>query len=106
MYLLIIWMSSYLINLSKWEYKNPPQNNTSKQQLNWSLRSYDERDAGGSAKKILGYKSDIWRYEDEHRIQFDLSVLKRAKDNRGKELLTFEVPKKSIRRIIFGCRLT
>lgn len=27
-------------------------------------------------RDILGRKSDIWAYENEHRIQFDLNILK------------------------------
>jgi hypothetical protein len=57
-------------------------------------------------RKILGYKSDIWKYEAEHRIQFNMSVLQSASDNEGEEILTFEIPKAAIKSITFGCRLS
>lgn len=55
-------------------------------------------------KKILGRKFSLWEYEKEHRVQFDLNILKRRLGVNNEEVLLFEIPRKSIRSVVIGCR--
>ena len=55
-------------------------------------------------EKILGRKFELWSYEKEHRIHFNVSILKKRLSPDGDEILLFEIPKQAIKKVVLGCR--
>jgi len=72
----------------------------------WALKDSNSSTSSVHQKKILGYKHIIWKYEKEYRIQFDVNILRKEKSADGEELLLFDIPKESIRRVVMGCRMS
>jgi hypothetical protein len=54
---------------------------------------------------VLGCKSADWAYEGEYRIQFNLDVLRNGGGEGQREILLFDIPRDSIRRVILGCKV-
>lgn len=73
--------------------------------LNGNYDHVTEEMQAESQRQILGYKSNIWKYEEEYRIQFNLDMLKQHREDR-REILLFPIPNNSIRSVVFGCKLS